>query len=1202
MHDEAPSSIDFDSFLVELARTPDEQLAPHFRGTERYRVRRRLGEGSFGIVYEVLDTVVDRRLALKLLKESSGAKVEWLKKEFRSAADLVHENLVGLHQLICEDGRWFITMDLVEGVDFSTHVDGSDVARLRDALRQLARGVEAIHGAGKLHRDLKPSNVLVEAHGRVVILDFGLAHDIRQSELSTVDHRIAGTPQYMAPELLRGELASRASDWYAVGVMLYEALAGEPPAPKLPSELADGVPSDLQRLCLALLRSEPDERPSGAEILEQLGSEALPPSRQNETGKRELIGRAPALLELDASSSKVMKGEPAAIFVHGEPGVGKTALCEHFLASLRTRRAAVVLPARCYERESVPFKALDGVIDALADVLRKLGSVEAAALMPRDVYLLARLFPVLDSVPALKAAVVRTRDAPDPQELRRRAFAALKELLGRLADKQPLVVFIDDLQWSDLDSARLLAELLGPPDPPALLFIGNYRTIGRKQSEALKALLTDPSGSGLEHPEIHLEGLDAEATIELATKLSDHLDRDQIERVAREAEGHPLFLMELIHGRGSTRDGASSLREVIARRVEQLEREARSLLEVVALAGQPLAQQVCLEAAGIGASGPEIMRLLTAHHLVRTSGPSECDWVEPYHDRVREAVVEATAPLSARDHHMALALTLQKQSGDPETLAEHFDAGGDAALAGRYAVIAAGAAADVLAFDRAAKLYQLAIDRLQPKDDERAALQEKLGRALKNAGRGAEAGRAFLSAARSARGDTRDLRREAAEQLLVSGREQEGVEVLLPLLEELGVSFPKTTTGAVARMIWTGIKMSIRGMRFRERHERDVPREALLRLDVLESAARGLEFHDLWRSCVFYNEHTIQALKVGEPRRVARALPNFIPTHAMGKGINPAARKAAARALAVAEKYDDADAMACVYRNLAISTGYASGLWREAVGHFEHSERIVKDRCAGNLRDVRYCHMKAALSLLRLGELRELDARCDAQLREAIDRGDHLARTALQLYAKAPLLLAADDPETARRVLGTSELPSAGVFRLYHACTMSDAYLYEGDAEAAHAVWRDWWPEYKRAQLSHVALFKIDATRSHALALVALGDARSLTKAQKLARTLDADHVMGSRASREMILGCVAAHRADRPRAANRLAAAAVAFDEAEMKLMAASCRRAHGELAQKPALVEAADEVMRGEGIVRPDRWAAMNAPMPARSLVTTR
>ncbi len=1218
--DEPPLTVDFDPLLVELARTFDE-LTPHFRGTERYRVRRRLGEGAFGIVYEVLDTKVDRRLALKLLKQSSGAKVEWLKKEFRSVADLVHENLVGLHQLICEDGRWFITMDLVEGVDFLVHVDGpesssdADTAdsqrrfiRLRAALGQLARGVDAIHDAGKLHRDLKPSNVLVDARGRVVILDFGLAHDIRRNELLTVDHDSAGTPPYMAPELLLGEPASQASDWYAVGVMLYEALAGELPYtgtvvqlarlkantdPAPPSGRDVAIPSDLEQLCLALLRRTPDERPRGAEVLERLGAQPVHSVRPAAPCASELIGRAAVLREFDESLCKVIAGEPVAIFVHGEPGIGKTAVCEHFLSSLRAQHRALVLPARCFERESVPFKALDGVVDALAVVLRKLARAEAAALMPRDVHLLARLFPVLDSVPALKAVPRRSSAAPDPQELRRRAFAALKELLGRLSDRQPLVVFIDDLQWSDLDSARLLAELLGPPDPPSLLFIGSYRTTGREQSEALRALLTDPSGSGRQHAELHVEGLSTDEAVTLATKLSVGLDDGQIEHIVREAQGHPMFLAELVRAGGSGLQSKCTLRDVIVQRVDQLEQEARSLLEVVAIAGQPLAQQVCLEAAGVGAIGPDAMRLLTAQHLVRTSGPSERDWVQPYHDRVREAVVDMTDPPSARGHHMALALTLQEAGGDPETLADHFDAGGDTARAGRYAAIAADAALDVLAFDRASKLYRVAVARLHPTGDERAALLEKLGGALTNAGRGADAGRAFLAASEAARGDTRDLRRRAAEQLLVCGREQEGLQVLMPLLREVGVSFPKTNTRAVARVIWTGVKKSLRGMRFRECSEADVSREELLRLDIIESASRGLEFHDLWCSLAFTNEHALGALEVGEPKRAARALATFVTDRAMKKGMDAAARKMAARALAYAEKQDDAEAMACHYRNAGISAGYAAGLWREMVGHLERGDRIIADRCSGNMRDVRYCRMKAALGRLRLGEFRELEACCDAQLREAIDRGDHLARTALQLYAKAPLLLAADKPKIARRVLGTSELPSVGVFRLYHTCTMADAYVYEGDADAACAVWRKWWPAYKEARLALVALFRIDATRSCAIALVARGDTGSLKRATKLAKALKSHHVLGSRATRETILGCVAARRGDQQGAAKLLTSAAARFDEAEMKLLAASCRRACGVLAADPELVESADAVMRSEGVVRPDRWAAMNAPI---------
>lgn len=194
------------------------------------------------------------------------------------------------------------------------------------------------------------------------------------------------------------------------------------------------------------------------------------------------------------------------------------------------------------------------------------------------------------------------------------------------------------------------------------------------------------------------------------------------------------------------------------------------------------------------------------------------------------------------------------------------------------------------------------------------------------------------------------------------------------------------------------------------------------------------------------------------------------------------------------------------------------------------------------------------------------------------------------------MLLAADDPRAARAALGTSVLPSEGVFRLYHASTLSQTHLYVGDAAAACAVWREWWPEYKRAKLAFLPLFKLDSTRGHALALAALGDKRSLDQARRLAKRLKADHVQGTRATRENILGCVAARRGRRELAVKRLAAAADAYEEAEMKLHAAACWRGCGVLDGQPRLVERAEAVMREERITRPARWAAMFVPLPAR------
>ena len=165
------------------------------------------------------------------------------------------------------------------------------------------------------------------------------------------------------------------------------------------------------------------------------------------------------------------------VSVHGSSGIGKTALVAAFLQELQHETPNVlVLSGRCYERESVPYKAIDGIIDRLTHHLMSLPTWQAAALLPPTVRALTVLFPVLLRASALASTADVVVDPVDPLGLRRTAFAALRELLARIGRRHALVVTIDDLQWTDADSLALLDDLLRPPWAPSVLVILTFRS------------------------------------------------------------------------------------------------------------------------------------------------------------------------------------------------------------------------------------------------------------------------------------------------------------------------------------------------------------------------------------------------------------------------------------------------------------------------------------------------------------------------------------------------------------------------------------------------------------------------------------------------------------------------------------------------------------------------------------------------------
>ena len=433
--------------------------------------------------------------------------------------------------------------------------------RLRSALRQLAEGVNRLHEMGKLHRDLKPSNVLVTDDGRVVILDFGLVEDVNPELHDTL---LAGTPDYMSPEQGAQKTISEASDWYSVGVMLYKALTGRLPFrgkffevmlhkqtrdPIQPRELNPSVPRDLNDLCVRLLRRDAGNRPGGPEVLQVLGVHRSPATAPTNAAETSFIGRERQLDDLHDAFRATRAGQTVAVYVHGNSGMGKTTLVRTFLDQLKTKtRNAVVLRGRCYERESVPYKALDGVVDDLSKQLATLRRAKAEELMPRNRAALARVFPVMLQVDAIFDARVSQPETIDLFTLRRRAFAALRELLVNLANSKPLVIHIDDLQWADDDSMFLLEELLRPPDAPPLLLIGSFRSEDIETTSFLKQLLLQTGSDAARELFVGpLDSTEARALTRALLAAAKISGEPLIDSIVHESGGSPFLLEQLTH-------------------------------------------------------------------------------------------------------------------------------------------------------------------------------------------------------------------------------------------------------------------------------------------------------------------------------------------------------------------------------------------------------------------------------------------------------------------------------------------------------------------------------------------------------------------------------------------------------------------------------------------------------------------------------
>jgi hypothetical protein len=1136
-------------------------------GGARYAVGRRLGAGSMGVVYEAHDLERGVKVAVKTLRRLDAAALRRFKDEFRSLADVTHPNLAALYELVAEGDQWFLAMELVDGRRFLDWVRGGDVQpedahaatltpitpatphptlpppgggeyatmppletgeqfeRLRAGLAQLAEGVAALHAAGKLHRDIKPSNVLVDRQGRVVLLDFGLVIGLGDREGAVV-----GTPAYMAPEQAAGGRVVPASDWYSVGVMLYEALTGQLPfsgshvqmivakqeqeAPR-PSSLVPAVPPDLDELCAGLLRRDPTARA-------RLEGAASPPPGGGRAGR----GAAEVAVLRNAQRSN------SALLIRGPLGAGKSELVQQFLSELRATDA-LVLAGRCHRHESVPFKAVDAVVDELSRHLEQLPAAERVALMPDDGGALVRLFPVLGDIGEL-AAGSQADDVP-PRELQRRGFAALRDLLGSLSARRPVVLAIDDLHWGDADSAPLLRDLARAPDAPPVCLIGTALA-GRDDSPVIAALLDAAAGPSR-----------AVALLDLAPPSAEEARR---------------------------------IDDSIRARIDRLPPPARMLLELIAIAERPLAAPIALAAA---AAAPPALTALRAANLIRAVPGRAPDAVDVDHERVGELALECLAAAARADRHRALAAALaQAGDADPEELAVHLAAAGDRAAAADQAERAAGEARATFAVDRAARMLAFSLE-LAPDQPRAPELRRRLAGALADAGRPLAAAETYLAIADNATpAEAVSLRRAAAEQLLLGGHLDQGLELVRDAVRDLGMSMPESRWRLYASLATRRARLRLRGLSWRERTE-PLPARVRDQLELGWRACLGILLGDHVLAFHFHTEHLTRALAAGDPLHVALGTV-FESGLQASLGNRERGEALWADAAAIAARIDEPSVDGHLALAQTVPALY-TGRWADCVDACERADARFRSLpgCAYELTN---SGLARSLALYYLGRIDALTAHVHARIASATERGDLLGAMGMRTGAGNFAWLASGDPDGARDAADTaiaSWPPRGGHIVHYDLFAQCHIDLYRGDGAGAARRFEARLPAVQRTRILRLVrprIESLDLRGRCALGAAAAGTDRSrnLRLAMDCAERLDREQATWSTAMAALLRAGVEHQRGQEVAARADLAVAERHFTAGGMVMHAAVAGRRHEEL--------------RAAGIADPDAVAACLAP----------
>ncbi|MFD0521180.1 protein kinase domain-containing protein [Paractinoplanes durhamensis] len=673
-----------------------------------------LGRGENTVVYRVRREETEYALKIRTASDPDLAgTLRLFRREAAMLAGLNHPGVPRIHQAGEDAGRPYIVMDLVDGRQLAEQLSRGPLSASQtiSIALDVTEALRAVHRAGLVHRDIKPENIMVLRTGAARLIDFGFATLNRAREQdgrADLDESVVGTLAYAAPEQSRilARPVDQRSDLYSLGVVLFQCVTGRlpfvsdvlgellrmhltTPAPRA-DEVAVGIGSGIAAVIQALLAKDPDDRYQSCDdlladirLLAADPGAALAPTRSGaQSARTRMTGRNTELTTLVDRWARAARGHGGVCLVRGPSGIGKSRLLRE-LTGLAGGQGALVLAGKCAPDDAVPLAAVRAAIDnhlrAVA-TLPEQASTEAYQRLRRAAGVAAPLLGALS--PSLRT-LLAAGDLADEDRSGQFETAVIDLLRGLARQYAGLLLVVDDVQWLDTGSMRLLTQLAEEMADIPLMLVTTVRDDDASRAAAER--FTDAIGSHLDLDLVLMPMADAA----IAALIADHLPGIEDSPLARllttRGQGNPFVVIEYLRavldagmvtpswgGWRVDEEGLAALElpgdaiGLVLARVADMGSDNRRLLTVAAVAGGRFRLGLVAGVSGFRpARAAQLIQEAEERGLVEGLGGGRYAFL---HDRIREALLADLDEVAVArlNQDLAEAMDEAERRGEPD--------------------------------------------------------------------------------------------------------------------------------------------------------------------------------------------------------------------------------------------------------------------------------------------------------------------------------------------------------------------------------------------------------------------------------------------------------------------------------------------------------------------------------------------------------